>query len=167
MRGAVLIVEDDHDISRLVAEVLIEEGFDVSELGDAQLSVVQAEVARLEPDVVLLDGSCGEGYGASWVNAAWMRERTPAIPVIMFTAHLTELAEAQVGMTERSKKAAFVGFLPKPFDLWVLVETVGRVVKVPRRVVGVCLPRSAAQSIGARPRHTVPVATAPSSEQLE
>jgi DNA-binding response OmpR family regulator len=96
MRGTVLIVDDDHDIYRLVAEVLIEKGFDISELGDAQSSVVQAEVARLEPDVVLLDGSCGEGYGTPWVNAAWMRERTPPIPVIMCTAHLTELAEARL-----------------------------------------------------------------------
>jgi DNA-binding response OmpR family regulator len=96
MRGAVLIVDDNHDISRIVAEVLTEEGFDISELGDAQSSVVRAEVTRLEPDVVLLDGTGGAGYGASWVNAAWMRERTPPIPVIMCTAHLTELAEARL-----------------------------------------------------------------------
>jgi FixJ family two-component response regulator len=74
-----------------------------------------------------------------------------------------ELAEAQIGISERSKKAAFVGFLPKPFDLQVLVETVGRVVNdpMPDRVR---LPRSAAESIGAWPRHTVRVATAPSTE---
>jgi len=134
MRGRVLIVDDDHDISRIVAEVLSEEGFDIAELGDAQSSVIRAEVARLEPDVVLLDGIGGAGYGASWVNAAWMRERTRPIPVIMFTAHLVELAEAQIGLSERSKEAAFAGFLPKPFDLWVLVETVGRVVKFPTPV---------------------------------
>jgi DNA-binding NtrC family response regulator len=129
MRGAVLIVDDDHDISRIVAEVLTEEGFDISELGDAQSSVVRAEVTRLEPDVVLLDGSGGVSYGFSWVNAAWMRERSRPIPVIMFTGHAAELAEAQVGASERSKKAAFVGFLPKPFDLAALVEIVVRVVE--------------------------------------
>jgi CheY-like chemotaxis protein len=126
-------------------------------LGDAQSSVVRAEVTRLEPDVVLLDGTGRAGYGASWMNAAWMRERTRPIPVIMFTAHLVELAEAQIGISERSKKAAFVGFLPKPFDLQVLVETVGRVVNVPRPV-RVHLPQSAPESIGAWPIHTVPVA---------
>ena len=61
MRGSVLIVDDDQAISKIVAEVLSEEGFVISELGDAQPAVIQAEVARLEPDVVLLDGSDGAG----------------------------------------------------------------------------------------------------------
>ena len=145
MRGSVLIVDDDHDISKIVAEVLSDEGFVISELGDSEPAVIHAEIARLEPDVVLLDGGEGVGYGASWVNAAWMRERTRPIPVIMFTAHLAELAEAQIGFSERSKEAAFAGFLPKPFDLWVLVETVGRVVKFPtpvRALVSLRQPRN-------------------------
>src|ERR1700730_18322426 len=107
MRGSVLIVDDDRDISGIVAEVLSAEGFAVSELGDAHPTLIQAEVSRLEADVVLLDGGEGIGYGHSWVNAAWMRERTPPIPVIMFTGHTREIAEAQIGLSERSKKAAF------------------------------------------------------------
>jgi CheY-like chemotaxis protein len=134
MRGSVLIVDDDQRVSQIVAEILRDEGFLISELGDALAAVIQTEVARLEPDVVLLDGSDGVGYGYSWVNAAWMRERSRPIPVIMFTAHTGELAEAQMGVSERSKKAVFVGFLPKPFDLRVLVETVARVVEQPTTV---------------------------------
>jgi DNA-binding NtrC family response regulator len=134
MRGSVLIVDDDHDISKIVAEVLSDEGFVISELGDSEPAVIHAEIARLEPDVVLLDGGEGVGYGASWVNAAWMRERSRPIPVIMFTAHTNDLAEAQMGVSERSKKAAFVGFLSKPFDLRVLVEIVARVVEDPAAV---------------------------------
>jgi hypothetical protein len=49
----------------------------------------------------------------------------------MFTAHARELAEAQLGASDRSKSAAFVGFLPKPFDLRILIETVARVVEEP------------------------------------
>ena len=134
MRGSVLIVDDDYDISTIVAEVLTAEGFLVSELSDPHPATIQAEVARLEPDVVLLDGGAGSGYGHSWVNAAWMRERSRPIPVIMFTGHTTELAEAQIGLTERSKRAAFVGFLSKPFDLGDLVEIVSRVVEEPSAV---------------------------------
>src|ERR1700730_15190502 len=121
MRGSVLIVDDDQDISKIVAEVLSEEGFQISVLCDSRPAVMYAEIARLEPDVVLLDGGDGGGYGDSWVNAAWMRERSRPIPVIMFTAHTTELAEGQLGVSERSKSAGFVGFLPKPFDLRILV----------------------------------------------
>jgi DNA-binding NtrC family response regulator len=134
MRGSVLIVDDDQDISTIVAEVLSAEGFSVSELRDAHPAIIQAEVARLEPDVVLLDGGEGSGYGYSWMNAAWMRERSRPIPVIMFTGHSTELAEAQIGLSERSRKAAFVGFLSKPFDLRDLVETVSRIVDEPAAI---------------------------------
>jgi response regulator RpfG family c-di-GMP phosphodiesterase len=70
------IVDDDQDISKIVAEVLSEEGFVISELRDARPAAIQAEVARLEPDVVLLDGGHGRDYGYSWVNAAWIRERS-------------------------------------------------------------------------------------------
>jgi DNA-binding response OmpR family regulator len=145
MCGSVLIVDDDQDISKIVAEVLSDEGFLISELCDSQPAVIHAE--RLEPDVVLLDGGDGRGYGDSWVYAAWMRERSRPIPVIMFTAHTRELAEARLGVSERSKSAAFVGFLPKPFDLRILVETVARVVEEPAAVRAL-LPRSGAEVIG-------------------
>ena len=108
-----LIVDDDQDISKIVAEVLSEEGFQISVLRDSQPAVIHAEIARLEPDVVLLDGGDGGSYGDSWVYAAWMRERSRPIPVIMFTAHTRELAEARLGVSERSKSAAFRGFSPQ------------------------------------------------------
>ena len=44
----------------------------------------------------------------------------------MFTAHTWDLAEA-LGGSERSQRAAFEGFLSKPFDVEVLVNTVGGV----------------------------------------
>ena len=57
MRGSVLIVDDDQRVSQIVAEILRDEGCLISELGDALAAVIQTEVARLEPDVVLLDGA--------------------------------------------------------------------------------------------------------------
>ena len=147
MRGSVLIVDDDQAISTIVAEVLSEEGFQISVLRDSQPAAIQAEVARLEPDVVLLDGGDGGSYGDSWVYAAWMRERRRPIPVIIFTAHTRELAEARLGLSDRSKSAAFVGFLPKPFDLRILVETVARVVEEPAAVRAL-VPRSRSDVIG-------------------
>jgi hypothetical protein len=49
----------------------------------------------------------------SWLKAAWMRERSRPIPVIMFTAHTRELAEAQLGVSDRSKSAGLPGFSPQ------------------------------------------------------
>jgi DNA-binding NtrC family response regulator len=132
MGGSVLIVDDDEQISGVVTEALTEEGFTVSALADAHTAAIWDEVARLEPDVVLLDGGDGAGYGQSWNNAAWLHERRRPIGVIMFTAHARELAEGQLGESERSQLAAFAGFIPKPFDLQLLLDIVGRAVKEPR-----------------------------------
>jgi len=42
----------------------------------------------------------------------------------MLTGHVLDLAEAQLGEHDRSQRSAFEGFLSKPFDLEVLLNTV-------------------------------------------
>jgi len=49
----------------------------------------------------------------------------------MFTAHAWDLAEAQLGESERNQRATFEGFRSKPFDLDVLVSTVDGVLRDP------------------------------------
>ena len=117
MSGSVLIVDDDDTVSALLADVLGDEGFTVTHLGDTTSDAIRAAVNRLEPDVVLLDGSDKLAYGDSWANAAWLHERARPVAAIMFTSHSNDLAEGQVRDTERSQRAAFVGFIGKPFDL--------------------------------------------------
>jgi CheY-like chemotaxis protein len=127
----VLIVDDDQHIASLVAEVLRDEGYAVVELADTQPAAIRHEVARLEPDVVLLGGGHASGYGHSWIDAAWLHERARPIAVIMFTAYTTELKEAQLGESERSQRAGFVGFVAKPFEIKELIDIVGRAVEDP------------------------------------
>ena len=134
MRGRVLIVDDDKDISGLVAEILREEGFVVAALADARPARLEIELARFEPDVVLLDGGDAAGYGRSWDTATWMHERSRPVAVIMFTAQLRELAEAEFHLSERSNRAAFVGFIAKPFELQSLIDIVARAVEQPQAV---------------------------------
>jgi DNA-binding response OmpR family regulator len=126
MSGAVLIVDDDDMTSVLIAEVLTDEGFTVTHLGNTTSDVIRAAVNRLEPDVVLLDGSDKFGYSDSWANAAWLHERPRPVAVLMFSSHATDLAEGQLGETERSQRAAFAGFVGKPFDLDMLLVQVKR-----------------------------------------
>jgi DNA-binding NtrC family response regulator len=135
MRGSVLIVDDDRDVSSLVSEVLAEEGFAVSELADPQPATFQQEVARLEPDVVLLDGWDATGYGQSWIDAAWLHARARSIAVIKFTSHTADLQEARLGESERSQAAAFVGVVAKPFDLQEMIDIVARAVEEPATVL--------------------------------
>ena len=121
MAGSVLIVDADDMTSALIAEVLSDEGFSVTHLGNTTSDAIRAAVNRLEPDVVLLDGSDKYGYSDSWANAAWLHERARPVAVLMFTSHASDLAEGQLGETERSQLAAFVGFVGKPFDLEMLL----------------------------------------------
>jgi CheY-like chemotaxis protein len=120
----VLVVDDDADIANLVDEVLSEDGYAVTILKDARIEAIQAAVAQLEPDCILLDGGVGSGYGASWESAAQMAARLPAVPVIMFTAHGGDSAEAIENTSERSQAAGFAAVLPKPFNLAALLRAV-------------------------------------------
>ena len=120
----VLIVDDDSDIANIVEEVLSDDGYAVTILRDSRIEAIQALVAQLEPDCMLLDGGAGGGYGASWESAALMAARLPAVPVIMFTAHAEASAEAMENTSERSRAAGFAAVLPKPFNLTELLTAV-------------------------------------------
>ena len=120
----VLIVDDDADIASLVEELLSEDGYAVTILRDAQIEAIQAAVARVQPDCMLLDGGVGSGYEESWESAALMAARLPALPVIMFTAHASAVTEALENTSERSQAGAFVAVLPKPFELTELLRMV-------------------------------------------
>jgi CheY-like chemotaxis protein len=124
LSGSVLVVENDREVAAVVVETLRDEGLVVSALLDVQLAAIQAAVARLEPNVVVLDGANPTGYGQSWCAAAWLNERDRRTPVVMFTGHARDLAEAQLGESARSQRAAFAGIVAKPFDLQVLVDVV-------------------------------------------
>jgi CheY-like chemotaxis protein len=131
LSGSVLIVENDQEVTAVVIETLTDEGLVVSTLSDVQLAAIQAAVARLEPNVVLLDGASPAEYGQSWCTAAWLSERDRPIPIVMFTGHSLDLAEAQLGESVRSQRAAFAGIIAKPFDLETLVDVVARVIQQP------------------------------------
>jgi CheY-like chemotaxis protein len=120
----VLIIDDDEDIATLVDEMLSDEGYAVTILRDARSEAIQDAVAQLQPDCMLLDGGVGRGYGGSWASAALMAGRIPAVPVIMFTAHAGDFAEATENTSERSQAAHFIALLPKPFELPELLRVV-------------------------------------------
>jgi CheY-like chemotaxis protein len=122
----VLVVDDDDDIAALVEEVLEEEGYAVTILKDAGIEEIQQEVAQIQPDCILLDGGVGSGYGESWESAALVARLTPAIPIVMFTAHTDAVAEAIEKTSERSQVARFAAVLTKPFELTELIRVVGR-----------------------------------------
>ena len=128
-RRSVLIIDHDRDVSEIVRAVLQDEGYDVAVLSDMSPDAIAAAIGVHEPDAVLLDGDSDLlGYGNSWAEAAQLSRRARRVPVIMFTAHAPDIAEARLAETDRSRDAAFAGIISKPFDLDELLETVARVV---------------------------------------
>ena len=64
----------------------------------------------------------------SWDLAAGIRNRSRPVPVVMFTAHAQDVAEAEEATSDRATQAGFAAILAKPFTLDDLVETVARAV---------------------------------------
>jgi len=128
----VLVVDDDDDIANLVQEALSEDGYDVAVLRDSRIEAIEETVGRVRPDCILLDGGIGGGYGESWESAAALTGRIPPVPVIMFTAHASAVAEATENASGRSQAAGFTALLGKPFQLTELL----RVIEVATRQAG-------------------------------
>ena len=127
-RPSVLCVDDDRDVGEVVAAILEDEGYAVSSLYDFTEDALLRTIGRLEPDVILLDSAPDGGYDESWELAANVHQRSRPVPVVMFTAHSRDVAEAEEGSSHRTHEAAFAGVLSKPFSLDELVETVGQAV---------------------------------------
>ena len=123
-RPNILCVDDDRDVVEVVQAILEDEGYAVSTLYDLDDEALLRTIGRLEPDAVLLDGFAADGYGEAWGLAADIRARPRPVPVVMFTAHARDVAEAQEGTSERATQADFSAILSKPFSLDELVEAV-------------------------------------------
>jgi CheY-like chemotaxis protein len=120
----VLVVDNDEDVSELVAAILGDEGYAVDTLGQADHSSVAAAVGRLEPDCILLDGAEGPDFGGSWTEAAYLSKRSRAVPTVMFTAHAHAVHEARERASGRARAAAFAAVVSKPFTLDELIDAV-------------------------------------------
>ena len=127
-RQTVLVVDDDLVLADLVRAALADEGYAVSVLTTLRSDAIRTAVGRLEPDCLLLDSRSPTDYGDSWLDAAWAHARDRAVPVIMFTASLAAIREAEAGASARSRAAGLFAVLGKPFDLDELLATVARAV---------------------------------------
>ena len=121
----ILIVDNDRDIAETVRAALQDEGYRVSVIAELSPDAIARAVGSLEPDAVLLDGESPiAGYGSSWLEAAKLADRSRPVPVIMFTAHAADLAEARAAASRRVATARFAAVLAKPFNLDELLDAV-------------------------------------------
>jgi len=120
----VLVVDGDDDVTELVSAMLTDEGYAVGVLTTTDHDSIAAEVGRLEPDCILLDGTGPVDFGGGWDMAAYLADRSRRVPTVMFTAHSLAVREARRGTSHRAQAAGFAAVLAKPFALDELLEAV-------------------------------------------
>lgn len=102
----VVIVEDDEEIRRLVADLLSREGFsvDIAQSGAA----LDGVLARSSPDLVILDLMLPGEDGLSICRR--LRARSGSLPILMLTAK-SDAIDRVVGLEMGADD-----YLPKPFN---------------------------------------------------
>jgi len=117
MHGRILIVEDEENISELLAFAFRRAGFEPTVVADGR-AAVEHVLTHEPPDAVVLDLMlpCRDGYAVA--SAIRTDERWRAVPILVLSARA---AEAEV---ERARAAGANGYLSKPFSPRAVVERV-------------------------------------------
>jgi CheY-like chemotaxis protein len=115
----VLVVEDDEDTRLVIGECLRGEGYRVVEAAEADAAL--AALAAGGVDAILTDAALTGTWDslAPWRVPALLRRAAPAVPVVICSAHAPRI------FAEHAARG-FAGFVPKPFDLDVLLGAVER-----------------------------------------
>ena len=113
MTGAVLLVEDELDLARIVARELEAAGFDVRQAQDGETAL--ACLASQPPDVVVLDWMLP---GMDGLEVLRRLRQTSALPVLMLTARAEEI-DRVIGL-----EVGADDYLTKPFGARELIARV-------------------------------------------
>lgn len=118
IRQRLLLVEDDPEISRLVADFMLREGFDIHVADDPP--AMDALLARLRPDLIILDLMLPGEDGLSICRRLRLAD---TIPIIMLTAKSDEI-DRVVGLEMGADD-----YLVKPFGPRELLARVRAVLR--------------------------------------
>ncbi len=116
MSKKILIVEDEHDLVRLLKYNLEKEGFRVHAVTDG--SLVLQEMRREEPDLLVLDLMLPGMDGLEICRQVRRLDRYAAIPILMLTAR-SEEADRVVGL-----EIGADDYVTKPFSMRELIARV-------------------------------------------
>ncbi len=127
MQPTILYVEDNLENQILVQRVLESEGYRVVIAEDGLAGVRMAQ--ELEPDLILMDINLPgmDGYAAT--TRIKSLEKLHNIPIVALTANVLQ------GDRERSLAAGCDGYLPKPFEIDMLLDSVDAFLKGKREEI--------------------------------
>lgn len=103
----VYILEDDPDISELVAFILTEAGYDTKECGT--IALFKTAISERLPDIIVLDILLPDGNGLEICRQLRTAADTAKIPVLMMSANRTKRDLEEFGCE--------ADFISKPFNI--------------------------------------------------
>ena len=115
--GRILIVEDESNILEALSYILSREGWDVR--GHGKGSSALEEVARVVPDILVLDVMLPGRSGFDILRDLRSRPDTAQLPVLMLTA------KGQAKDRDHAIALGANAFLTKPFANAELLEVIG------------------------------------------
>ncbi len=119
----ILLIEDDHDLAKIMQKRLSQNGFEVLWAEDAYFATQTAH--KEKPDLIILDLMIPGGGGISFLKNLRLSMNVQNIPVVVLTAMKND---------ERKKLVEDVGiqaYLEKPQDLDKLVDVIKSLLKIP------------------------------------
>jgi DNA-binding response OmpR family regulator len=119
--GPILLVEDDEGLRPILARHLRHQGYLVSEAGSAE-EAESAMRAGLRPRLLVLDVNLPGDTGWDLLRSSVMRA-VGSPPVV--------IASAVTVSPRRLAEFSVAGYLPKPFPLETLLQTVERLLSEP------------------------------------
>jgi two-component system cell cycle response regulator DivK len=117
----ILIVEDNEKNLKLVRDVLQVKGYETLEAGTAEEGLKLARART--PDLILMDIQLPGMNGIDALKALRAEPATAAIPVVAITASVMQQDRQEI------MRAGFNGFIEKPINLRVFLDTVQRALK--------------------------------------
>jgi CheY-like chemotaxis protein len=108
-RQAVLIVDDDPIVRRILSRMLIQQGYEVFEAGDGREALAAVDSHAAQIDLVMLDLTMPVLGGVATMES--LSQRHPGIPVILMSGYSEEPVADFDGDGMHP-----VGFLAKPFE---------------------------------------------------
>ncbi len=122
----ILVINDTQEILQLFQDLLEDEGYEVILSSFAPQSMY--EIARLQPDLVILDLIFGsERIGWQVLQAMRMQRSTATIPVIICTAAAHQAREVEPQLISHGALLVL-----KPFDIDELLNIVRQALELPR-----------------------------------
>jgi DNA-binding response OmpR family regulator len=115
----VLVVDDDYDLADVCSQVLATEGYETNIARNGMDAIIAVKDEKA--DVVLLDASMPLLDGLSVCKMVKQNPATVRMPVIIMSASETLLKKAVDARAD--------AVIAKPFDIDMLLETVGRFVQ--------------------------------------